>query len=95
MHPCRVAISAFSSGPPTRRTPPANATKSSDIASAVASRSRRGSRPKDILEQALRLGIGKIAADALLFAGTDGGPLSPNAVSAAWAHSPTTSVSRR
>jgi hypothetical protein len=48
-----------------------------------------------MLEQALRLGIGKIAADALLFAGTDGGPLSPNAVSAAWAHSPTTSVSRR
>ena len=39
-----------------------------------------------MLEQALRLGIGKIADDALLFAGADGGPLSPNAVSAAWAH---------
>jgi integrase len=41
---------------------------------------------KDMLEQALRLGIGKVADDALLFAAADGGPLSPNAVSAAWAH---------
>jgi integrase len=41
------------------------------------SRSRHG---------ALRLGLGKLADDALLFAAADGGPLSPNAVSAAWAH---------
>ena len=41
---------------------------------------------KAMLEQALRLGIGKLADDALLFAAADGGPLSPNAVSAAWAH---------
>jgi integrase len=41
---------------------------------------------KSMLEQSLRLGTGRLADDALLFAGTDGGPLSPNAVSAAWAH---------
>lgn len=41
---------------------------------------------KAILEQALQLGRGKLADDALLFAGADGEPLSPNAVSAAWAH---------
>jgi len=39
-----------------------------------------------MLEQAVRLGRGKLADDALLFSGLDGGPLSPNAVSAAWAH---------
>lgn len=39
-----------------------------------------------MLEQAMQLGRGKLADDALLFAGLDGGPLSPNAVSAAWAH---------
>jgi integrase len=41
---------------------------------------------KAMLEQALQLGMGKLADDALLFAGANGGPLSPNAVSAAWAH---------
>ena len=40
---------------------------------------------KDMLEQALRLGIGKVA-ERLAVRGADGGPLSPNAVSAAWAH---------
>jgi integrase len=39
-----------------------------------------------VLEQALQLGRGKVADDALLFASDDGAPLSPNAVSAAWAH---------
>lgn len=39
-----------------------------------------------MLEQAMQLGRGKLADDALLFAGLDGGPISPNAVSAAWAH---------
>lgn len=39
-----------------------------------------------MLEQSLQLGIGKLADDALLFTGNDGGPLSPNAVSAAWSH---------
>ena len=39
-----------------------------------------------MLEQAVQLGLGKLADDALLFSGLDGGPLSPNAVSAAWAH---------
>jgi integrase len=41
---------------------------------------------KAMLEQAMRLGHGKLADDALLFAGLEGSPLSPNAVSAAWAH---------
>jgi len=41
---------------------------------------------KAMLEQALQLGIGRLADDALLFAGADDRPLSPNAVSAAWAH---------
>jgi integrase len=33
----------------------------------------------------VRLGVGRLPDDALLFADMDGGPLSPNAVSAAWA----------
>lgn len=41
---------------------------------------------KAMLEQALWLELGKLADDALLFAAAHGGPLSPNAVSAAWAH---------
>ena len=36
------------------------------------------------LELRLKLGAGKLQDDALLFADLDGGPLSPNAVSAAW-----------
>jgi integrase len=41
---------------------------------------------KAMVEHALQLGIGRLPDDALLFAAPDGGPLSPNAVSAAWAH---------
>jgi integrase len=40
---------------------------------------------KAALELRMQLGIGKLADDALLFATVDGGPLSPNAQSAAWA----------
>jgi integrase len=37
------------------------------------------------LELRMQLGVGKLPHDALLFTNLDGGPLSPNAVSAAWA----------
>src|SRR5262249_1671423 len=41
---------------------------------------------KAMLEQAMQLGRGKLADDTLLFAGLTGAPLSPNAVSGAWAN---------
>ena len=40
---------------------------------------------KDQLELRLKLGIGRLTDDGLLFADMEGNPLSPNAVSAAWA----------
>jgi integrase len=40
---------------------------------------------KAILELRLQLGAGKLSADALVFADIEGRPLSPNAVSMAWA----------
>ena len=40
---------------------------------------------KAALELRLQLGAGKLREDALLFGTIDGDPLSPNAVSAAWA----------
>jgi integrase len=40
---------------------------------------------KAVLELRMQLGAGKLPEDALLFATIDGGPLSPNAISAAWA----------
>jgi integrase len=40
---------------------------------------------KAALELRMQLGVGKLPDDALLFATVDGLPLSPNAVSAAWA----------
>jgi integrase len=40
---------------------------------------------KDQLELRMQLGAGRLPDDALLFATVDGLPLSPNAVSAAWA----------
>jgi integrase len=40
---------------------------------------------KAMLELWMQLGRGRLADDALLFANLDGTPLSPNAVSAAWA----------
>jgi integrase len=40
---------------------------------------------KAVLELRVQLGVGKLAEDALLFATIDGAPLSPNAISAAWA----------
>ena len=40
---------------------------------------------KAALEVRMQLGAGRVPDDALLFATLDGGPLSPNAVSAAWA----------
>jgi integrase len=44
----------------------------------------RGHR-KAALELRMQLGVGKLPDDALLFATVEGGPLSPNAQSAAWA----------
>jgi integrase len=41
---------------------------------------------KATLELRMQLALGKLPDDALLFATIDGEPLSPNAVSAAWAH---------
>src|SRR5215469_16965923 len=40
---------------------------------------------KAMLELRMQLGAGKLPDDALLFADVDGGPLSPTAVSTAWA----------
>jgi integrase len=40
---------------------------------------------KEALELRMRLGVGRLADDELLFATIEGSPLSPNAVSAAWA----------
>jgi integrase len=40
---------------------------------------------KAALELRMQLGAGKLPEDALLFATIEGGPLSPNAISAAWA----------
>jgi integrase len=40
---------------------------------------------KRLLELGLQLGAGRLPADALLFSDIEGRPLSPNAVSAAWA----------
>jgi integrase len=40
---------------------------------------------KAMLELRMQLGAGKLPDDALLFATIDGAPLSPNAMSAAWA----------
>ena len=40
---------------------------------------------KATLELRMQLGAGRLPDDALLFANTEGAPLSPNAVSAAWA----------
>jgi integrase len=40
---------------------------------------------KAMLEFRMQIGAGKLPDDALLFANIDGGPLSPNAISAAWA----------
>jgi integrase len=40
---------------------------------------------KAMLELRMQLGAGKLPDDALLFATIEGGPLSPNAISAAWA----------
>ena len=40
---------------------------------------------KAVLELRMQIGAGRIPEDALLFANIDGSPLSPNAMSAAWA----------
>src|SRR6516225_11120192 len=40
---------------------------------------------KAALELRMQLGAGRLPDDALLFADIDGKPLSPNAISAAWA----------
>jgi integrase len=40
---------------------------------------------KSVLELRMQVGAGKLPDDALLFANLDGSPLSPNAMSAAWA----------
>jgi integrase len=41
---------------------------------------------KDQLEIRVRLGLGRLSDDALLFADIDGNPLSRNSISSAWSH---------